>query len=209
MDWLDTRPSPAAVATTFALATVADEAAVKVSVSLFVLAPEAVAIGLADHAAVTPAGSPVTENEMFPLNDPPVAAVKLNVLDPPCTTATDVAASVKLSVGVSATVREYVKFPVPEPSVPVSVIDCAPADAVDPTVIVTVEDVPGVIDAGLKLTVTPDGAFAVKATAFFPAPLSVTFSVKLAVLPTCTVPLVDERELRTKSEPAFVPRPTR
>jgi hypothetical protein len=67
----------------FPLATVAPDAAVNVSVSIFVLESEAVMIGLEDHAAVTPVGSPVTEKEMFPLNDPPVAADKLNAFDPP------------------------------------------------------------------------------------------------------------------------------
>ena len=87
-------------------ATVAPAAALKVSVSLFVLAPEAVVIGFADHPAVTPAGSPVTEKVMFPLYDPPVAAVKLKVPEPPRTTATDVAAVVRVSVGGSIIVSE-------------------------------------------------------------------------------------------------------
>ena len=84
--------------------TVAPAAAVNVSVSLFVLALEAVAIGFADHAAVTPEGSPLTEKVMFPLNDPPVAAVKLAVPEPPCTTRTELDAAVKASVGASVTV---------------------------------------------------------------------------------------------------------
>ena len=103
---METRPSPAAVTTMFVFATFALVAAVKVRVSLFVLAPEAVVIGFADHAAVTPEGSPVTEKVMFPLNDPPVVAVKLTVLELPCTTATEGAAAVKVSVGGRVTVSE-------------------------------------------------------------------------------------------------------
>jgi hypothetical protein len=99
-------PSPAAVTTMLVFATFAPAAAVKVRVSLFVVAPEAVVIGFADHPAVTPVGSPVAEKVMFPLNDPPVAAVKLTGPEPPCTTATDVAAVVKVSVGGSVTVSE-------------------------------------------------------------------------------------------------------
>jgi hypothetical protein len=68
--------------------------------------------------------------------------------------------------------------------VPVSVIVCEPEDAAAATVIVTAVDVPGVIDVGLKPTVIPAGVLAVNATAFLPAPLSVTLSVNVAVLPT-------------------------
>jgi hypothetical protein len=71
---------------------------------------------------------------------------------------------------------------------------------------VAVADVPGTIDAGLKLTVTPAGAFAVNATAFLPAPLSVTLSVSVVVLPTCTVPVVAEGA-NAKSGPVAVPPP--
>ena len=71
---------------------------------------------------------------------------------------------------------------------------------------VTLADVPGVIDVGLKLTVTPVGAFAVSATAFLPVPLSVTLSVKVAVSLTCTVPVVAEA-VSAKSGPVLVPPP--
>jgi hypothetical protein len=67
---------------------------------------------------------------------------------------------------------------------------CAPATALDPTVIVTVAFVPGVMDAGCTATVTPVGALAVRATAFFAVPLSVAPMVNVTELPTCTVPAV-------------------
>lgn len=65
---------------------------------------------------------------------------------------------------------------------------CAPAVAVDPTVTVTVAEVPGVIDAGLIVAVTPAAACAVRETAFFAVPLSVTPTVKVTLLPVCAVP---------------------
>jgi len=69
---------------------------------------------------------------------------------------------------------------------------CAPATALDPTVIVTVAFVPGVMDAGCTATVTPVGALAVRATAFFAVPLSVAPMVNAAELPTSTVPELAE-----------------
>jgi hypothetical protein len=87
------------------LATFAPATAVNVNVSLFVLLFETELIGFADHAAVTPVGSPLTENVMFPVNAPPVAAVRLTVPEAPCTTATELAAVVSASVGVGVTVN--------------------------------------------------------------------------------------------------------
>jgi hypothetical protein len=54
-------PSPATVTTTVAIDAGAVGDAVSVSVSLFVLTLAAGVAGLADHFAVTPAGSPLTE----------------------------------------------------------------------------------------------------------------------------------------------------
>ena len=56
-----TRPSPAEVTTTVAEPTAAVEAAVSVSVSLFVLTLAVGVAGLADHFALTPPGSPLIE----------------------------------------------------------------------------------------------------------------------------------------------------
>ena len=58
---LAARPSPVAVTTTVATPTDAVEAAVSVSTSLFVLTLADGVAGLADHFALTPAGSPLTE----------------------------------------------------------------------------------------------------------------------------------------------------
>src|SRR5580698_8373003 len=67
---------------------------------------------------------------------------------------------------------------------------CAPTAAVVATVSVTVAVVPGVIDDGLMLAVTPAGVFAVNATAFFAVPLSVTPTVNVTVLPVSAEPEV-------------------
>jgi hypothetical protein len=78
--------------------------AVKVSVSIFGLALAEVVMGFADHAAVTPLGNPLTLQLMPPVNEPPVAAVKLTVPVNPCTTATVLDAAVMVSVGSAVTV---------------------------------------------------------------------------------------------------------
>ena len=67
---------------------------------------------------------------------------------------------------------------------------CTPAAAVVATVSVTVAVVPGEIDAGLMLAVTPAGVFAVSVTAFFAVPLSVTPTVNVTVLPASAEPEV-------------------
>jgi hypothetical protein len=58
---LATKPSPATVTITAAEPTAVVEAAVSVSTALFVLALADGVAGLADHLALTPAGSPLTE----------------------------------------------------------------------------------------------------------------------------------------------------
>jgi hypothetical protein len=75
---------------------------------------------------------------------------------------------------------------------------CTPAATVEPTAMVTVEEAPEANEAGLKLTVTPAGDLAVKATVFMALPLSVTPMVKVVEFPVCTVPLLAEA-LRVKS----------
>ena len=62
---------------------------------------------------------------------------------------------------------------------------CA-AGIAEPVVTVTVAVVPGRMDAGLMLPVTPLGAAAVRETLFLAVPLSVTLSVKVIVLPAAT-----------------------
>jgi len=66
---------------------------------------------------------------------------------------------------------------------------------------VTVAAVPGAIDPGCTATVTTLGAFAVSATAFLAAPLSVTLTVNAAVRPATTVAPVAEA-VSAKSAPA-------
>jgi hypothetical protein len=66
----------------------------------------------------------------------------------------------------------------------------APEVMVDAAVMVTVAVVPGTMDAGLMLPVKPGAAVAVSETLFFAAPLSVTPSVKVVVLPGSRVPWV-------------------
>jgi hypothetical protein len=83
---------------------------------------------------------------------------------------------------------------------------CAPVKDVEPTVNVTVALVPGVIDDGLIVAVTPVGAFTDRATAFFAAPLSVTPIVKVTVLPASTVPDVADC-VNAKLELGTVPAP--
>jgi hypothetical protein len=72
-------PSPVAVTVTVAVAAAAVDEAAKVSVSLFDVVPEVVAIGLLDHCAVTPLGKVEVLREMFPVKDPPVVTVRPTV----------------------------------------------------------------------------------------------------------------------------------
>jgi len=102
--WVAVNPSPVAVTVIVDEAIAAVDAAVRVSVSAF---EPAVAEGVsvfADQAAVTPPGSPLTLQPMLPANDPPVAAVRLTVPDPPWARAAEVEAAVRVSVGGKVTV---------------------------------------------------------------------------------------------------------
>ena len=105
-------------------------------------------------------------------------------------------------------------------SAAVSVTFLAPlVDA--PAVKVTVAVVPGEIDAGLTVAVTPAGALSVSATAVFPLPLSLTLTVNVVDLPGSTVPPLPEAvntksvfgagapapQLLTSSAPSTDPRP--
>ena len=71
---------------------------------------------------------------------------------------------------------------------PVTTTLCAPDDAVEAAVSVTVAVVPGTMDAGLMLAVTPVPAFTVSVTAFLAEPLSVTATVKVDDLPARSEP---------------------
>jgi hypothetical protein len=80
-------------------------AADNVNVSAFELALREGLSGFADHAAVTPLGNPLTLQLMFPVNEPPVVAVRLTVPVPPCAMAAEPEAAVSASVGGCVTVR--------------------------------------------------------------------------------------------------------
>ena len=154
--------------------------------------PESPRMEFADHAAVTPFGSPETLRLMAPLNDPPVETARLAVPADDELTETEFADEVSVNVGGWVTVSAKVSVCVPEASEPVIEMACAPVVADDATERVTVAGVPGVMDAGLIFAVTPAGVLAVRTTAFFPAPLSVMLTVKVAALPASAVPLVAE-----------------
>jgi hypothetical protein len=124
---------------------------------------------------------------MLPVNEPPVATLKLAVVEPPCTTETDAGPAFSARVGNGVTVSAYVTDCVPVLSLPVMTILFTPAAMAEAAVAVTVAVVPGTIELGLILPDTPDGAVAVSETLLVPAPLSVTRSVKVVVLPASTV----------------------
>lgn len=85
-------------------------------------------------------------------------------------------------VGVASTVRLMVADWVALPLVPVITMLPVPGVAVALTETVAVPLVPGFREAGLKLTVTPDGAVACRTTDCVNPLLAATASVKVAVL---------------------------
>jgi hypothetical protein len=85
-------------------------------------------------------------------------------------------------VGVASTVKLVVADWVALPLVPVMAMLPVPGVAVALTETVAVLLVPGLREAGLKLTVTPDGAVACNATACVNPLLAATETVKVAVL---------------------------
>ena len=137
-------------------------AAVAATTSVSVDEPDpgaAIEAGL--KVAVTPLGRPDADKATAELKPPETDVLMEEVPLLPCTTETDVgeAASVKAGAPAAVTVSETVAECVIPPPVPVIVIVEVPVAAVEPTVIVTVDvPDPGVaIEAGEKLTVTPDG----------------------------------------------------
>jgi len=96
-------PSPVAVTVSAADCTFAVDAAVSLSVSGF--DPKAGMSGFADHAALTPDGRPLTLQVMFPLKDPPVAAVRFTAADAPGATDAVLDAAVTVSDGGTVTVN--------------------------------------------------------------------------------------------------------
>jgi hypothetical protein len=123
---------------------------------------------------------------MMPVNEPPVAALKAAVVDPPRTTETKVDPAFSAKVGDGTTVSATAAVCVPVLSLPIMTTFLTPA-VMAAVVTVTVAVVPGRIELGLMLPDTPGGAVAVSETRWVPAPLSVTRSVKAVGLPARTV----------------------
>ncbi len=123
----------------------------------------------------------------MPVNEPPVAVLKLAVVELPCTTEAVLRPALSARVGNGVTVSAYVTDWVPVLSLPVMTILLTPAAMAEAAVAVTVAVVPGRMELGLILPDTPDGALAVSETLLVPAPLSVTRSVKVVLLPASTV----------------------
>jgi hypothetical protein len=86
------------------------------------------------------------------------------------------------SVGVASTVRLVVADCVAFPLVPVMAILPVPGVVVALTETVAVLLVPGLSEAGLKLTVTPDDAVACSATGCVNPLVAATATVNVAVL---------------------------
>ena len=148
-------------------------------------------------AAVTPVGSPLALRATTPVNPPEGVTVIVLLLVPPCATVALAGLADKEKLGVLLiTVRTSVAVCVSVPLTPVTVTVAAPTAAVADAVKVK-ELAPVVVEAGLKLAVTPLGKpLAVKAT--LPAnPLSrLTVIVLVAVPPWATLALA---AARTKS----------
>lgn len=159
----------------------APSAAVLDAVKVRVLVP-VVEAGL--KAAVTPAGNPLALSATLPVNRPEAVTVRTLEPVPPCDTETLVglAAKAKLGVWTAVTVRLMVAVCVRVPLTPVTVTVAVPIVAVLEAVNVKVLALV-VVDAGLKLAVTPAGnPPAVKAT--LPAnPLSRVIVTALVAVP--------------------------
>jgi hypothetical protein len=153
-------------------------AAVSVSV---LLAPVVLA---ALRLAVTPAGSPLVASDTAPVKPPVRAIVMADVALPPAANASDpgLSDSVKPGVGVAVTVSATVVVAESEPLVPVTVITLVPALAALPTLKLSV--VEPVVEAGLKLAVTPLGTpLTAKLTALVNPPDGATAIVAAPLAP--------------------------
>jgi hypothetical protein len=142
--------------------------------------------------AVTPAGNPLALNATLPVN-PPVRVIVI-VLIPLAPRSivklVGFATSEKSGVGCWTTVRVIVVVCVNPPPVPVMVTVAGPSVAVAEAVKVTVLLVP-VVDAGLKLAVTPVGnPLALNATLPVKPPVRVIVIALFAVKPRVTFTLV-------------------
>lgn len=158
------------------------------------------------NAAVTPAGNPLVVSATAPVNPPD--GVTVTTLEPvaPCATETlaGLAASEKLGVWTAVTVKLRVAVCVRVPLTPVTVTVAAPRVAVLEAVKVKVLALV-VVEAGLKLAVTPAGnPLAVSATAPVNPLSRVTVIALVAVPPWATVALVAAREKSGVAVPVTV-----
>jgi hypothetical protein len=99
---VDVKPSPLAVTVSVELPTAVEALAASVSVAF--ADPDTGLTGFADHVAVRPLGNPLKLRLTLPVNDPPVAIVKLTGPFAPCTTVAMVDPAVNVSVGGALTV---------------------------------------------------------------------------------------------------------
>jgi hypothetical protein len=180
----------------------APRVAVLEAVKVRVLVP-VVEAGL--KAAVTPAGNPLVLSAAEPVNPPEGVTVRTLEPVPTCATETlaGLADKVKLGVWTAVTVKLMLAVCVSVPLTPVTVTVAAPRVAVLEAVKVRVLAL--VVEAGLKLAVTPAGKpLAVSATA--PAnPLSrVIVTALVAVPPWATLALVADSEKSGVAVPVTV-----
>jgi hypothetical protein len=179
-------PPPVAVMVSVPVVNAVVLAALSVSVELVLLTP--LGENVAElQVAVTPAGIPVTAKITWPEYAPAVVVVTPSVAVPPFMMATLAAAALTLRLGAEETVSATVVVATMPPLVPVMVMVEVPATAAEVTVNVAVALVPAFAEAGLKLSVTPLGAVAVRAGDPVNPPVPVTATVNVADLPLTTV----------------------
>ena len=157
-------------------------------------------------AVVTPAGNPLAVKATAPVNPPD--GVTVRTLEPvaPCATETlaGLAANVKLGVCTAVTVKLRVAVCVRVPLTPVTVTVAAPRVAVLEAVKVRVLALV-VVEAGLKLAVTPAGnPLAVSATAPVNPLSRVTVIALVAVPPWATLALAAAKEKSGVAVPVTV-----
>jgi hypothetical protein len=182
MGILRVKPPPEPVIVTVAGPVVAAPDAAKVRTLEFPVAD----VGL--KLAVTPAGNPLAPNATPPVKPPlRVMAIVLIPLAPRfIVRLAGLAASAKSGVACALTVRLIVVVRVSPPPVPVTVTTAGPSVAVAEAVKVTALLAP-VVEAGLKLAVTPVGnPVALNATPPVNPPVRATVIALFAVEPLVT-----------------------
>jgi hypothetical protein len=186
-------------------------AVVEATVMVIVEVPEpGDAIDAGTKPTVTPVGCPVADNATAELNPPEIPTVTVDV--PLLPSATDREAGeaeiVKLGVAAGVTVNVTVVECISPPPAPVTVIGYVPVAVVEATAIDMAEvPEPGdAMDAGTKLTVTPEGSpVAVRATAELNPPEIAVVTVDEPVLPCTTDAEAGDAEMVKSGVP---PEPT-